>query len=54
MNRLRDVNREQLQTKVSKTGLRFRDECGPVFGFQVTVNGVNSNVAEKRLFFPTG
>lgn len=31
MNRLRDVNREQLQTKVSKTGLRFRNECGPVF-----------------------
>ena len=33
MNRLRDVNREQLQTKVSKTGLRFRNECGS-FGFQ--------------------
>lgn len=31
MNRLRDVNREQLQTKVSKTGLRFRNECGPAF-----------------------
>lgn len=31
MNRLRDVNREQLQTKVSKTGLRFRNECGSVF-----------------------
>lgn len=30
MNRLRDVNREQLQTKVSKTGLQFRNECGPV------------------------
>lgn len=35
MNRLRDVNREQLQIKVSKTGLRFRNECGSVFfGFQ--------------------
>lgn len=31
MNRLRDVNREQLQIKVSKTGLRFRNECGSVF-----------------------
>lgn len=36
MNRLREVNREQLQTKVSKTGLRFRNECGPAFfDFQV-------------------
>ena len=33
MNRLRDVNREQLQIKVSKTGLRFRNECGSVFFF---------------------
>ena len=31
MNRLRDVNREQLQNKDSKTGLRFRNECGPAF-----------------------
>lgn len=31
MNRLREVNRDQLQTKVSKTGLRFRNECGSVF-----------------------
>ena len=30
MNRLRDVNREQLQIKDSKTGLRFRNECGSV------------------------
>ena len=31
MNRLREVNRDQLQTKVSKTGLQFRNECGSVF-----------------------
>lgn len=30
MNRLRGVNKDQLQTKVSKTGLQFRNECGPV------------------------
>ena len=30
MNRLRDVNRDRLQTKVSKTGLQFRNEYGPV------------------------
>lgn len=55
MNRLRDVNREQLQTKVSKTGLRFRNECGPAFlASKLLQNGVNSNVAEKCLFFPTG
>ena len=55
MNRLREVNREQLQPKVSKTGLRFKNECGSVFfRLQVTANGGNSNVAEKRPFFPTG
>jgi len=58
MNRLRDVNREQLQTKVSKTGLRFRNECGSVFlDFREiwrTCFMFSGEVAEKRLFFPTG
>lgn len=31
MNLLREVNRNQLQTKVGKTGLQFRNECGSVF-----------------------
>lgn len=55
MNRLRDVNREQLQTKVSKTGLRFRNECGPAFlASKLLRTELTVTVAEKCLFFPTG
>lgn len=58
MNRLRDVNREQLQIKVSKTGLRFRNECGSVFWIsgksEELVSCFQERLLKKRLFFPTG
>lgn len=58
MNRLRDVNREQLQTKVSKQDCD--SEMNAVLFFWISgkseelVSCFQERLLKKRLFFPTG